>query len=235
MTHHPIVTAEAWTEARKQLLKEEKAFDRQRDQLSQRRRELPWVRVEKHYTFDGPDGSLSLTQLFGEQSQLIVYHFMFAPDWQDGCRGCSFWADNFNGILPHLAARDVAFAAISRAPVAKLQAFAKRLSWNFPWFSSQGNSFNYDYGVSFTPEALTDGTAVYNYAAMALDMSDMPGISVFFKDEDGQIYHTYSCYARGLDMMNTAYHYLDLAPKGRDEAGLSHPMAWLRHRDLYGQ
>jgi predicted dithiol-disulfide oxidoreductase (DUF899 family) len=159
---------------------------------------------------------------------------MFGPDWEDGCKSCSFWADNFNGIVPHLNQRDVTFVAISRAPLAKLQAFATRLGWSFKWLSSSGSDFNYDYTVSFTPEDLAGGGAIYNYAANKMYMTELPGISVFFKDADGKVFHTYSCYARGLDMLNTAYHYLDLVPKGRDEAGLPHAMAWVRLRDQYG-
>jgi len=234
MTDHQVVTPKEWGEARKHLLAKEKEFTRLRDQLSQTRQDLPWVRVTKQYVFDGPGGKQTLGQLFNGHSQLVVYHFMFAPDWEDGCRGCSFWADNFNGIVPHLNQRDVTFVAISRAPLAKLQAFAKRLGWNFKWLSSAGNDFNYDYNVSFTPESLAGGSAIYNYAANKMNMTELPGISVFFKDADGNVFHTYSCYARGLDMLNTAYHYLDLVPKGREEAGLPHAMAWVRLRDEYG-
>jgi predicted dithiol-disulfide oxidoreductase (DUF899 family) len=233
MKNHQVVTPEEWVEARKHLLAKEKEFTRLRDQLSHARRDLPWVRA-KQYVFDGPEGKETLGQLFNGNSQLIVYHFMFAPDWEAGCKGCSFWADNFNGIVPHLNQRDVTFVAISRAPLAKLQAFAKRLGWNFKWLSSSGSDFNYDYNVSFTPEALADGSAIYNYAAYKMNMPENPGISVFFKDADGNVFHTYSCYARGLDMLNTAHHYLDLLPKGRDEAGLSYPMAWVHLRDEYG-
>ena len=234
MTNHQIVTPEQWVEARRQLLAKEKEFTRLRDQLSQARRDLPWVRVTKQYVFDGPEGKQTLGQLFNDHSQLVVYHFMFDPDWEAGCRSCSFWADNFNGIVPHLNQRDVTFVAISRAPLAKLQAFAARLGWSFNWLSSHGSDFNYDYNVSFTPEALAGGSAIYNYAANKMNMTELPGISVFFKDADGKVFHTYSCYARGLDTLNTAYHYLDLVPKGRDEAGLPDKMAWVRLRDKYG-
>jgi predicted dithiol-disulfide oxidoreductase (DUF899 family) len=233
MTKHPVATPEQWIEARQELLRQEKEFTRQRDLLSAARRNLPWLRVEKDYVFDGPAGSTPLQQLFGNNSQLIIYHFMFAPEWENGCKSCSFWADSFNGILPHLAARDVAFAAISRAPLAKLQAFAQRLGWRFPWYSSQSSDFNYDHQVSFGPEALAKGDAVYNYQPLKTQMTDMPGVSVFYRDDDGQIYHTYSSYGRGIDMLNTAYHYLDIAPKGRDEDGLPHAMAWVRYRDSY--
>jgi predicted dithiol-disulfide oxidoreductase (DUF899 family) len=234
MTNHQIVTPEQWVEARRQLLAKEKEFTRLRDQLSQTRRDLPWARVTKPYVFDGPEGKQTLSQLFDGRSQLVVYHFMFGPDWEVGCKSCSFWADNFNGIVPHLNQRDVTFVAISRAPLSKLQAFAKRLGWSFKWLSSFASDFNYDYNVSFTPEDLAGGRATHNYAVNKMNMSDLPGISVFFKDTDGNVFHTYSCYARGLDMLNTAYHYLDLVPKGRDEAGLAHTMAWVRLRDQYG-
>ena len=234
MTDHQTVTPDEWVEARKHLLAKEKVFTRLRDQLSQARRDLPWVRVTKQYVFDGPEGKQTLGQLFNNHSQLIVYHFMFGPDWEAGCKSCSFWADNFNGIVPHLNQRDVTFVAISHAPLAKLQAFAARLGWSFKWLSSSGGDFNYDYNVSFTPEELACGSAIYNYAANKLNMPELPGISVFYKDADGKVFHTYSCYARGSDMLNTAYHYLDLVPKGRDEAGLPYPMAWVRLRDQYG-
>ncbi|MDR3415232.1 MAG: thioredoxin family protein [Nevskia sp.] len=234
MTAHPIVSHTEWTAARRQLLAREKEFTRLRDQLSRQRRELPWEPVEQPYVFEGEAGKVSLAELFAGRSQLVVYHFMFAPEWELGCKSCSFWADNFNGIVPHLNARDVSFAAISRAPLAKLQAQARRLGWTFKWVSSAGTGFNYDYQVSFTPEALAGGQAIYNYEGRNTGMQELPGISVFFKGDDGRIYHTYSCYGRGLDMLNTAYNYLDLVPKGRDEDGLSSPMAWVRLRDAYG-
>jgi predicted dithiol-disulfide oxidoreductase (DUF899 family) len=233
MTTHAVVSKAEWVEARKRFLAKEKEFTRLRDQLSAERRALPWTRIDKAYTFDGPNGRETLAQLFGDRTQLVVYHFMFAPDWEVGCKSCSFWADNFNGITAHLRQRDVAFAAISRAPLAKLQAFAQRLGWTFKWVSASGSDFNYDFEVSFKPDALSSGNAVYNFAELRHTSSDMPGISVFAKDEQGTIFRTYSTYGRGLDMMNTAYHYLDLVPKGRDEAGLPHTMAWVKLRDLY--
>jgi len=235
MDKHEVVTHEAWLTARRRLLAREKEFTRLRDELSQQRRDLPWERVEKPYVFEGPGGRQTLGELFDGRSQLVVYHFMFAPDSENPCKSCSFWADNFNGIVAHLNQRDVSFAAISRAPLAKLNAFAKRLGWSFKWLSAGDGDFNYDFDVSFRPEARAAGEVTYNYAALKTSMADLPGISVFFKDADGAIFHTYSCFARGLDMMNTAYHYLDLVPKGRDEAGLAHSMAWVRYRDLYGR
>jgi predicted dithiol-disulfide oxidoreductase (DUF899 family) len=232
MEKHKIVSRDEWVAARKQLLAKEKEFTRQRDALSQERRNLPWERVDKAYVFEGPNGKESLAELFAGRSQLIVYHFMFDPEWETGCKSCSFWADNFNGIVAHLRQRDTTLVAISRAPLAKLQAFAKRLGWSFKWLSSSSSDFNYDYHVSFTPEDRAGGKVVYNYAPSKMDMSELPGISVFYKDANGQVFHTYSCYARGLDMLNTAYHYLDLVPKGRDESG-PHAMAWVRLRDQY--
>ena len=233
MTTHTVVSKDEWVEARKRLLVREKEFTRMRDQLSAERRALPWLRIDKDYTFDGPNGRETLAQLFGDRSQLVVYHFMFAPEWEVGCKSCSFWADNFNGITDHLRQRDVAFAAISRAPLSKLQGFAKRLGWSFKWLSSQGNDFNYDFAVSFKPEALAAGEVTYNFTQATHQSTDLPGISVFAKDESGTIFRTYSTYGRGLDMMNTAYHYLDLVPKGRDEAGLPFTMEWVKLHDLY--
>jgi predicted dithiol-disulfide oxidoreductase (DUF899 family) len=235
MDKHKIVAKDEWLAARKQLLAKEKEFTRLRDQLSEQRRALPWERVDKDYVFEGPKGKESLAQLFEGRSQLVVYHFMFAPEAEAPCKSCSFWADNFNGITAHLNQRDVTFVAISRAPLPKLQAFAKRLGWSFKWASSAGTAFNYDYNVSFRSDDVGKGGASYNYRPTETTMSDLPGISVFSKDADGQVFHTYSCYARGLDMMNTAYHYLDLVPKGRDEDGLPHTMAWVKFRDLYGR
>jgi predicted dithiol-disulfide oxidoreductase (DUF899 family) len=233
MTTHEVVSKGEWVEARKRLLAKEKEFTHMRDQLSAERRALPWLRIDKDYTFDGPNGRETLAQLFADRSQLVVYHFMFAPEWDVGCKSCSFWADNFNGITAHLRQRDVAFAAISRAPLAKLQAFAQRLGWTFKWVSSHGTDFNYDFEVSFQPDALARGDATYNFAKLQNANSDMPGISVFTKDESGAVFRTYSTFGRGLDMMNTAYHYLDLVPKGRDEAGQPYTMAWVKLRDLY--
>lgn len=235
MTEHQVVTREAWVEARQQLLAREKEFTRLRDELSQARRDLPWERVTKPYVFDGPRGKVTLAQLFDGRSQLVVYHFMFGPDWEAGCKSCSFWADNFERNVVHLAARDVTLIAVSRAPFEKLDAFRKRLGWTFTWVSSSGSDFNFDYHVSFTPEALAKGEFWYNYRWSRAAGPEQPGISVFYRDGAGDIFHTYSCYARGLDMMNAAYQYLDLVPRGRDEAEQRpHPQAWVRHRDDYG-
>ena len=232
MTTHRVVSAPEWLTARRHLLEKEKALTRLRDELSHERRELPWERVEKNYLFQTRDGRESLADLFASRSQLIVYHFMYGPDWDGGCKSCSFWADNFNGIIGHLNQRDVSMVAISRAPLEKLEAFRKRLGWTFKWASSADNDFNFDYQVSFKPEQA--GRAMYNFAQNDGSNEELPGISVFVRDASGSIFHTYSCYSRGLDMMNTAYHYLDLVPKGRDEGGLSHSMAWVKYHDLYG-
>jgi predicted dithiol-disulfide oxidoreductase (DUF899 family) len=230
---HPAVSREAWLTARQALLAREKEFTRLRDDLSRERRALPWVKVDKAYVFDGPAGQESLAALFAGRSQLVVYHFMFNPAWEEGCPHCSFWADNFNPIGVHLNQRDVTLVAISRAPLARIEAFKKRMGWGFKWVSSGGNDFNYDYGVSFTPEQIRSGEVVYNYAPTKGDFADREGLSVFYKDADGAVFHTYSCYARGIDLLNTAYNFLDLVPKGRDEDGLDFVQAWVRHHDRY--
>lgn len=227
---HPVVSHEQWIAARKELLALEKEFTRQRDALTRRRRELPWERVEKEYLFDGPRGRESLSDLFDGRGQLIVYHFMFLPEWEAGCPHCSFWADNFDDNVVHLAHRDISMVAVSRAPFAKLDAYRKRMGWTFPWLSSGGSDFNYDFGASFRPEE--QKANVYNYGTLVPGMSDREGISVFYKDENGALFHTYSTYARGLDMMNTAYHYIDLTPKGREEG--DRPQHWVRRHDEYG-
>jgi predicted dithiol-disulfide oxidoreductase (DUF899 family) len=234
MQNHKVASHDEWLAARKQLLAKEKEFTRLRDELSKERRELPWERVEKNYVFDGPGGKETLAQLFEGRSQLVVYHFMFDPDWDAGCPHCSFWADNFNGIPVHLKHRDVTMVAISRAPQAKLEAYHKRMGWSFKWLSSFGSDFNYDYYVSFTPEEVAKEQAYYNYRLNERQKAlESVGISVFHKDADGTVFHTYSCYSRGVDMLNGAYHYLDLVPKGRDEAGQSNPQFWVRRHDEY--
>ena len=232
MQPHKIVSKEEWIEARKAHMAHEKEFTKARDALSEERRALPWVKVDKTYAFDGPNGKITLADLFKGKSQLVVQHVMFAPDWDEACKSCSFWADGFERMVPHLAARDTTMIAISLAPLAKLEAFKKRMGWTFDWVSSGTNDFNHDYGVSFTREQIDAGQAKYNYGTTRLYGPELPGISVFYRDEAGNIFHTYSTYARGLDMMNAAYHYLDLTPLGRHEEG-SHPMAWVRLRDQY--
>jgi predicted dithiol-disulfide oxidoreductase (DUF899 family) len=231
--HHKIVSADEWLNARLALLAKEKEFTRLRDQLSQQRRELPWERVDKEYIFEGPDGRESLAQLFENRSQLIVYHFMFAPDWETGCKHCSWWADNFERNIVQLMHRDVIMVAISHAPLHKLEAFKKRMGWTFKWLSAANTDFNYDYHVSFRPQEVARGEIYHNYRQKKSSMSEVAGLSVFYKDSAGSVFHTYSCYERGLDMLNAGYHLLDLVPKGRDEEGLSFPQAWVRYRDSY--
>jgi predicted dithiol-disulfide oxidoreductase (DUF899 family) len=228
-----VVSKDEWLKARLELLAAEKEFTRQRDALTRRRMGMPWERVEKAYRFEGPNGPLTLTDLFNGRSQLIVYHFMFGPGWEEGCKSCSFWADNFNSIPIHLAHRDVTLTAVSRAPFARISAYRKRMGWSFPWVSSHGSDFNFDYHVSFTPEQIAEGKACYNYESRPHPQSEEVGISVFCKNEKDEVFHTYSCYARGVDMLNGAYHYLDLVPKGRDEGGLKYPMEWVRRHDQY--
>jgi predicted dithiol-disulfide oxidoreductase (DUF899 family) len=233
MAEHAIVSHEEWLAARRKLLEEEKALTRQRDALSARRREMPWERVEKDYRFEGPSGTLSFGDLFAGRSQLLMYHFMLGPDWESGCKSCSFWADNYNGVDVHLAQRDVTLVAVSRAPYVNIEAFKKRMGWSFAWFSSFGSDFNYDFQVSFHPDDIAKGSVFYNYALQKISMGELPGISVFARDDKGKIFHSYSCYQRGLDMLNGAYHLLDLVPKGRDEGGLAFSMSWVRHHDRY--
>ena len=228
-----VVSRDEWLAARKQLLKEEKELTRRRDAISAKRRELPWVRVEKNYVFDGPKGKVSLADLFDGRSQLIVYHFMFGPDWQEGCPSCSFNMDHTDGALVHLAQRDVSFAAISHAPLAKIEAFKKRLGWHFIWVSSYNSDFNYDYQASFTKDELAKGKVYYNFDLIPFPSAEGPGISVFYKNEKGEIFHTYSAYARGTEHVVNTYNYLDLVPKGRDEDSLPFTMAWVRHHDRY--
>ncbi|MDQ6826099.1 MAG: DUF899 domain-containing protein [Candidatus Eremiobacteraeota bacterium] len=233
-----VVSREQWVAARKKLLSREKEATRERDKLSALRRALPMVAVDKTYIFEGPDGSINLRELFGEHSQLIIYHFMFDPSWEEGCKSCSFFADNFAGALVHLAARDTSFAAVSSAPLAKIQAFKKRMGWSFPWISSFANDFNYDFHVTLDQ---AKGSLEYNYEnASALRQAgkiwvedgELPGLSIFLRDRD-RIFHTYSTYQRGLDLFLNTYNYLDLTPLGRQEEADPYVMAWVRHHDKY--
>jgi predicted dithiol-disulfide oxidoreductase (DUF899 family) len=229
MTTPRIVSHEEWLKARKAFLAKEKEFTRARDDLARQRRELPWVKVEKPYTFDAAEGRLTLADLFGGKGQLLVYHFMFGPDWTEGCPSCSFWADNYNGVDIHLAHRDTALVAVSRAPLAKIDAYKTRMGWTFRWVSSAGSDFNFDYGASFKPG---EQGLQYNFGTIKPYGEETPGISVFRRADDGAIYHTYSTYARGLDVVNGTYHLLDLTSKGRDEDP-EHPMAWVKRHDRY--
>ncbi|HUI12387.1 MAG TPA: thioredoxin family protein [Xanthobacteraceae bacterium] len=231
---HKIVSHDEWIAARKAYLLEEKAFSKVRDALAKKRRELPWEKVEKNYVFDTPDGKRSLADLFGGKNQLIIYHFMLGPGWEAGCPSCSLIADHFDGATIHLAQRDIAFAVVSRAPLPEIERFKARMGWKFQWASSFGSDFNFDYHVSASPEEKARGGEVeYNYQMTTFPSEERPGASVFFKDVDGQVFHTYSTYGRGLDILIGAYNLIDLAPKGRDEDGLKFSMAWVRHHDRY--
>jgi predicted dithiol-disulfide oxidoreductase (DUF899 family) len=227
---HEVVPHEAWVEARAALLAEEKEFTRRRDEISRRRRELPWETVEHEYAFDGADGKETLVDLFAGRGQLIVYHFMFDPEDDEGCPHCSFWADSFDPVIVHLNARDTTMVAVSRAPYAKLAAYRERMGWSFKWLSSGGSDFNADLGVYFEPAQRDE--PVYNYGTIAPGLADREGMSVFCKDDAGSVFHTYSTYARGIDLVNTAYNYLDLTPGGRDEEGKP-PQYWVRRHDRY--
>ena len=229
--NHRVVSHEEWLAARTAFLAKEKEFTRLRDELSRERRDLPWERVDKTYVFDSPDGQRTLADLFGARSQLVVYHFMFSPSQEAGCKHCSFWADNFDGLDVHLRHRDVSFVAISRAPIDRLEAFRQRMGWTFTWVSSGQTDFNYDFQASFTPEQIKSGSIYYNFRHSAMDMADREGVSVFYKDPRGAIFHTYSCYARGIDLLNTAYNYIDLTPRGRDEG--HSPQSWVQYHDRY--
>jgi predicted dithiol-disulfide oxidoreductase (DUF899 family) len=234
MTQHRIVSRDEWLAARKALLAREKEFTRLRDQLNAERRELPWVKVDKAYVFDGPNGKETLADLFAGRSQLIVKHFMLGPEWSEGCVGCSFEVDHVEGALPHLEHHDVTYVVVSRAPLAKIEVFKKRMGWRFKWVSSYGSDFNYDYHVSFTPEEIAKGEAYYNYETQRIGIDELSGRSVFYKDENGDIFHTYSAYARGGEIFLGTYAFLDIAPKGRNETGPNHNLTdWVRHHDRY--
>lgn len=226
---HPVVSRKEWLESRKALLRKEKELTHLRDKLCQERRDLPWVKVEEDYAFDGPNGEVKLSELFNGKSQLIVYHFMFDPAWEEGCPGCSFISDHVDGARQHFENRDVSYVAVSRAPLAKLEAYKKRMGWKFPWVSSGGNQFNYDYHVSFTDEQIAKGEAVYNYAPEK-EAGESPGASVFYKNDKGEIFHTYSTYGRGLEQALGAFVWMDLTPKGRNEEST---MNWVRRHDQY--
>lgn len=229
---HRIVSRDEWLEERIALLAEEKELTRRRDAVAAKVRDLPWVKVDKPYTFDTPAGKKSLADLFGGKSQLLVYHFMFDPTWSQGCKSCSFVADHYNGIVVHLAHRDIAFVTVSKAPIETIEPFRRRMGWTFPWASGAHTDFGHDFGVSFTDRELADDGTVYNFNRKPYPIRELPGLSVFAKDARGDVYHTYSTYARGLDQFLTAYQYMDVTPKGRDEAATP-GMGWLRHHDRY--
>ncbi len=227
--NHPVVSPEQWLIARKKLLAREKELTHLHDQVARERRALPWVRVEKSYTFDAPDGPRTLADLFAGRRQLIVQHFMLAPGWEEGCSSCSYMADHTDGMLVHLAARDASFVAVSRAPLAEIERFRRRMGWRFNWLSSFGTDFNYDFQVSFTEEP--KGHVYYNYDTQPFECEELPGISVFYRDDAGEVFHTYSTYRRGVEAMMGTYTLLDLTPKGRDEGDGA--MAWVRYHDRY--
>jgi predicted dithiol-disulfide oxidoreductase (DUF899 family) len=235
LKHPKVVSPAEWLTARKEHLAKEKEFTRLRDELSRQRRELPWEKVEQQYLFDGPTGKQTLASLFDGRSQLVVYHFMLGPGWSEGCPSCSLLADHFDGLTIHLANRDVTLVVVSRAPIAEIEAFKKRMGWRFQWVSSFGNSFNRDYHVSFTKEEMAQGKVYYNYEMSEFPSEEAPGGSVFYKDDAGDIFHTYSGYARGLDIWLGVYNILDFTPKGRDEGGLAFTMSWVRHHDRYSE
>ena len=230
---HPIASREQWTAERLALLAREKQLTQLQDQIAQARRALPWVRIEKDYVFDSPAGPRRLADLFEGRSQLLVQHFMFAPGWEQGCKSCSFMADHIEGARPHLAQRDVTLAVVSRAPLADIERFRQRMGWKFHWVSSFGSDFNPDFGVSFSAAELAKGAVHYNYREQSFPQEEAPGISAFYKDTTGAVFHTYSTYGRGVELMMGAYHLIDIAPQGRDEDGLSYPMEWIRHHDRY--
>lgn len=234
MSIHQVVSREQWIEARRALLADEKALTRRRDELARRRRELPWVKVEKEYVFDTPRGKAALADLFAGRSQLVIYHFMFGPDWKEGCPSCSLVCDHIDGAVPHLAARDVTLTMVSRAPLEMIEAFKWRMDWRFPWVSSFGSDFNYDFHVSFTPQQRAAGEVDYNYTMQEFPSDEAPGVSVFYRDAStGDVFHTYSVYARGLDPLVGTYTLLDMVPRGRDEDHLKFSMEWVRHHDRY--
>ena len=235
MTSHRIVSREQWLVERKALLAKEKEFTRTRDRLGAERRALPWVKIEKPYEFEGPGGKETLADLFGPKSQLIVKHFMLGPGWSEGCVGCSFEMDHVDGILAHLGARDVSYVAVSRAPWPEIEAFRKRMGWQIKWVSSYGNDFNYDFHVSFTPDEMQRGAGNYNYETRPIPIEELSGRSVFYKDESGAIFHTYSSFGRGGEDVLGTYRLLDIVPKGRDETGPRGNLSdWVRHHDRYG-
>jgi predicted dithiol-disulfide oxidoreductase (DUF899 family) len=231
---HPVVSAGAWRSARVALLVREKELTRLRDEVAAARRALPWVRIDKTYRFDGEYGPCTLADLFGGRTQLVVWHYMFPPEWGNGCRICAFWADAYNAAQSHLHARDVSLVVVSRAPIDRLLAFRARMGWTLPWVSAHGTEFSRDFEVYFDAADVAAGEVEYNYGPRRVPATDLPGLSVFLARDDGAIFHTYSAYARGLDALNPAYQHLDLVPKGRDEAAFPHPMAWVRHHDDYG-
>jgi predicted dithiol-disulfide oxidoreductase (DUF899 family) len=234
LSRHSVVSRNQWLEARMALLKKEKEFTRQKDQLFAECRALPWVKVDKNYVFDTVNGKQTLADLFGDKSQLIVTHFMLGPEWEQGCIGCSFGADHYDGIVVHLEHHDIAFVVVSRAPLPKIDAFKQRMGWRFKWVSSYGSDFNYDYHVSFTEDEIAQGKVYYNYEVRPIEIDELAGTSMFYRDAAGDIFHTYSAFARGSELVGGVYGYLDHLPKGRNETGPGHNLGdWVRHHDRY--
>jgi predicted dithiol-disulfide oxidoreductase (DUF899 family) len=232
-TDHRVVSRDEWVRERKKLLARERELTRHRDEIAAERRALPWVRVDKNYIFDTQAGKRTLAQLFEGRSQLVVQHFMLGPGWEEGCASCSYMADHSDGMNVHLANRDTTLIAVSRAPLAEIERFRRRMGWQFTWVSSNANDFNYDFGVSFTPEQVEKGDVHYNYGTSPHAYEELPGVSVFVKDEAGQVFHSYSTYARGVEVMMGTYNMLDLTPRGRSERDVNHKMEWVRHHDRY--
>jgi predicted dithiol-disulfide oxidoreductase (DUF899 family) len=231
--NHPVVSRDRWLAERQTLLAREKELTRLRDQIARERRALPWARIEKNYVFDTPEGGRTLAELFDGRRQLLVQHFMFVPEWEQGCQGCSYMADHIDGMNVHLTNRDVTLRVVSRAPLAEIERFRQRMGWRFQWVSSRGSDFNHDFNVSFTPEERARGEVFYNYVMQPFPLEEAPGISVFYKDDAGDVFHTYSTFGRGVEVMMGTYNMLDLTPKGRDENNPAHPMDWVRHHDRY--
>jgi predicted dithiol-disulfide oxidoreductase (DUF899 family) len=234
LAQHKVVSKDEWNKILEEHIKKEKKMMKLRDELSKELRSLPWVKVEKNYVFDGPYGKTSLSDLFAGRSQLIVKHFMMGPGWAEGCVGCSFTSDHIGGVLPHLENHDVSYVAVSRAPMQEIEAFKRRMGWDFRWVSSFDSDFNYDFNVSFTPEQIAEGNMYYNFAYINAPMEELSGFSIFYKDEKGDIYRTYSVYGRGEELALTTYAFLDLTPKGRNEqGGRANLTNWVRHHDRY--
>jgi predicted dithiol-disulfide oxidoreductase (DUF899 family) len=231
--NHPVVSGEQWIAGRRKLLAREKELTHLRDEIARERRALPWERIEKNYVFDAPEGRRSLADLFEGRRQLLVQHFMLGPGWEQGCPSCSFMADHTDGMNVHLAHRDVTLVAVSRAPLDQIERFRQRMGWKFKWVSSFGTDFNYDFHVSFTPEDVAKGEVDYNFEAWSSPYEELPGISAFYRNDAGDVFHTYSTYGRGVEVMMGTYAMLDLMPKGRDERDVAHKMEWVRHHDRY--
>src|ERR1051325_4813670 len=229
-----VVSQKEWLVAREKFLAKEKKFSKLRDELALQRRKLPWVKIEKDYVFEGPEGKVTFDDLFGSKSQLILYHFMFGPGWKDGCPHCSFWADHYDSVNIHIGQRDTALAVVSRAPWKEIAPFKKRMGWKFNWVSSFGSDFNFDFNVSFTPEQIRKGVLPYNYGTVKMKIDEREDVSAFYRDKNGDLYRTYSSYARGIDLMNTTYNFIDLTAKGRDEKP-GEAQDWVRYHDKYNR